>query len=295
MDKIDLSKLLEEYKDLLPGNEDITFYQEHGWYITPVIIDEDTIDLARVAADEFYAGILDHTLMNGDRIANTSNDKGASIYNNEFVTLQKKGLANLGFHPLILATAAILSGSESIRLFADSLVTKKPSPEAQNNTVGWHTDKAYWPTCSSDQLLTAWIPMQDCTLDMGPLFHIDKSQQWKDNTDLKRFYSFNKQELNQLESHLKEVVSDYKEVPMLLKKGQVSFHNCNTIHASRPNISKVDRMALAVHFQDHANRYQKAYKANGELIEIGYDKLCRKDGVGNPDYSDPVIFPTLLS
>ena len=80
---------------------------------------------------------------------------------------------------------------------------------------------------------------------------------------------------------------------MIIKKGQVCFHNCHTIHASGINTSEVNRVALAVHFQDTANQYQKAYKADGSLISIGYDELCSKDEKGNPNYADPTVFPEL--
>ena len=290
----DLKSIKEAKGNLLPSEKDLQFYNEHGWYVSPIIIEDEVINAAMKGAEEFYAGILDHSLENDDRIENSSYSQDKTIHNNEFVTLQKQALSQLGFHDLVLATAAILSGSKSIRLFADSLVSKDPSPDIKNNAVGWHTDKAYWPTCTSDQLLTAWIPLQDCTIDMGPLFHIDKSHKWKDIEELKQYYSFNNQDLGGLEQHLKSRMPEYQEIPMLLKKGQVSFHNCNTIHASRPNTSNLKRMALAMHFQDDTNKYQKAYKATGELISIGYDKLCRKDSAGNPDYSDPRIFPLLL-
>lgn len=292
---LSLGQIRQQYSELLPSEKDIAFYQEHGWFIASFSLENTLIDKAITGAEEFYEGRLDRALKNNERIANSASDTHTVIQNNEFVTLQKKALAEVGFHPLVVATAAILSETEEIRLFADSLVNKKPSPEKKGNAVGWHTDKAYWPTCSSNNLLTAWIPFQDCTIDMGPLFHIDTSNHWRNNKALNSFYSFNNQSLGGLEEYLKSEVPDYKEVPMLLKKGQVAFHNCNTIHASRPNISKVNRMALAIHFQDQTNHYQKAYKGEGELISIGYDKLCGRDTDGNPDYRDPSIFPLLLT
>lgn len=213
--------------------------------------------------------------------------------NNEFVTLQKKELQTLGFHPLIAAAASILAETDEVRLFADSLVNKLPTKN-KTGVVGWHSDKAYWPTCTSNNMLTAWIPLQDCTIDMGPLTHIDESHKWKDEEQLKSFFSFNNQDLTSFEDYLSKQKKEYTKTSMTLKKGQVSFHNCNTIHSSFPNVSNVNRLALAVHFQDKANRYQKAYKENGELIVIGYDKICKKDSSGNPDYTDSELFPLIF-
>jgi len=202
-------------------------------------------------------------------------------------------LQNLGFHPLIVETAALLAETDEIRLFADSLVNKLPSNE-NKGAVGWHSDKAYWPTCTSEKMLTAWIPLQDCTLEMGPLTHIDKSFLWKKDEKLKKFFSFNNQDLASFEKYLEKERQGYIKTPMTLKKGQISFHNCNTIHASYPNTSDKNRVALAVHFQDASNTYRKQFKENGELIVISYDKICKKNAEGNPDYRDKKLFPVLF-
>ena len=144
-------------------------------------------------------------------------------------------------------------------------------------------------------MLTAWIPLQDVTLDMGPLMHIDHSHKWKDDTKLKSFYSFNNQNLNDFDTYLSSDKPDHSRSYMTIKRGQVSFHNCHTIHSSHPNTSTMDRVALAVHFQDHRNTYQKAYKEDGQLIEIGYDKLCKATPDADPDYSNSAIFPVVYN
>jgi ectoine hydroxylase-related dioxygenase (phytanoyl-CoA dioxygenase family) len=209
-------------------------------------------------------------------------------------TLQKKELKELGFYPIISAIAAMLAKTTEIRLFADSLINKLPEKPTSKGVVGWHSDKAYWPTCTSNRMLTAWIPLQDCTEDMGPLTHINQSHLWKDDKSLKSFFSFNNQDLSNFESYLENQKKDYVKTKMTLKKGQVSFHNCNTIHSSFPNTSNKSRLALAIHFQDKSNRYQQAFRENGELIELGYDKICSRDELGKPNYRDYEIFPVIF-
>lgn len=290
------SHLSGDQKNLLPTEEDILIYEKNGWYASPVILDHALIDQAIRGAKDFYKGKTDFNFIGSEKIANDGGENVNPVMNNEFVSLQKAELQALGFHPMISAVAALLSRSSEIRLFADSLINKTPVNESiKQGAVGWHTDKAYWPTCTSDKLLTAWIPFQDCTIEMGTLMHIDQSHLWKDESLLKSFYSFNNQDLSKLNDFLKEHKPNHKKTPLLLKKGQVSFHNCHTIHASEPNTSKVNRMALAMHLQDETNQYQKAFNKDGELIQIGYDMLCEKDEDGNPDYSDEKIFPLLYT
>ena len=76
------------------------------------------------------------------------------------------------------------------------------------------------------------------------------------------------------------------------RKGQVSFHNCRTIHGSGPNVCGDPRRAIAVHLQDEANRYREYMGDNGQLARHANNALCRQvDGV--PDYADPTICPVL--
>ncbi len=287
-------ELTEEQVNLLPTEKDILFYEKYGWYVSPVILSEDLMKEGVLGAKEFYDGIRDFKLKDNKGIADEDYNPSSAIRNNEFVTLQKKELQKIGFHPMISAIAAKLARTSEVRLFADSLVNKLPSKPTSKGVVGWHSDKAYWPTCSSNKLLTAWIPFQDCTEDMGPLMHIDKSHLWKDEKELKNFFSFNNQDLAKFEEYLKKNKPDFKTSFMNLKKGQVSFHNCNTIHSSYPNISNKDRLALAVHMQDCSNTYQESFKDTGEKIVIGYDRICKKDEFGNPDYRDSDLFPVLF-
>jgi len=282
--------LTSKLQDLLPSEEDIRFYEKNGWYISKKIFTDEAIDTAIKGANEFYNGERDFTILNKEGIADDWQE-GTILRNNEFVTLQKKELQQLGHHEIIGAIAAKLSRTNGIRLFADSLINKAPAKD--KGIVGWHTDKAYWPTCTSEDMLTAWIPFQNCTEDMGTLTHIDESQQWKKEKELKKFYSFNNQNLSDLKSYLNLNKPAHKTSLMLLQKGQVSFHNCNIIHSSSPNLSTKNRMALAIHLQNTENRYKKAYKENGEEIVIGYDLLCKKDENGLPDYKDENLFPVI--
>ncbi len=288
-----MRQLTEQELSLLPSEEDINLFEKKGWYASPKVISDELIDEARKGADRFYRGERDFLLSNDSGIANDTVDESSALLNNEFVSLQMKELKALAFNPLIGAIAARLARTDAIRFFADSLINKKPSKSTSKGIVGWHSDKAYWPTCSSNNMLTAWIPLQDVTIDMGSLMHIDESHEWRNEQELKQFYSFNNQDLSKFEQFLKKNKPKHKRSTMLLKKGQVSFHNCNTIHSSSTNVSQINRMALAIHMQDDNNHYVKAYKDNGDLIEIGYDKLCGKDELGNPNYSDENIFPTM--
>jgi len=287
-----LSDLSEVGKTFLPTKEEVSLFKERGWVASKSVLSDALIDNAIKGAESFYAGERDFVNSKLDKVANDLQE--TVLRNNEFVTLQKREIQELGFHPIIGAIAAALCETNEIRLFADSLICKNPAKIQEKGIVGWHTDKAYWPTCTSDNLITVWIPLQDCTIEMGPITYIDGSHKWKDDSDLKSFYSFNNQNLVDFVNHLKIHKPNHKRSIMNLKKGQIRFHNCNVIHCSMPNISNQKRLALALHLQDGNNQYQKVYKPNGDKIVIGYDKICERDINGDPDYSENTLFPLIF-
>ncbi|RUT03100.1 hypothetical protein DSM106972_054080 [Dulcicalothrix desertica PCC 7102] len=285
--------LAEELLELLPTQEDIAFYEEHGWYISKKVIPDEIIDEAILASEKFYQGERDAELPITIGYSNWKKEDGYDIIrNNEFVSLQSNKLRTLALQPIIGAIAARLARTNRIRLLDDQLVYKPPQDQTGKSAVGWHADRAYWATCSSHKLLTAWIPFHDCDETRGPLVVLDKSHKWSGTQDTRFFNNYN---LEEMEKTFQQGGRQVVKIPMSLKKGQVSFHHCWTIHGSLPNYSKSFRLALAVHLQDADNHYQPFWNKEGKEIHIIDESLCRKLPNGNPDFSDPAAFPVLWS
>lgn len=289
--------LTEEQQALLPTEEDVCFYEEHGWYISPAVIPETAINNAIAGSQAFYRGERDATIPFEQGYSNWKPEDGDIIRNNEFVSLQKQELRHLALQPVIGAIASRLARTKEIRVLDDQLVYKPASPNKQgindiNTSVGWHSDRAYWATCSSDNLLTAWIPFHDCDIARGPLVVLDKSHRW---SDLQNMRHFNNSDLSSLTDKFQQEGKKVVKVPMTLKKGQVSFHNCWTVHGSYPNHSHLHRQALAVHLQDQGNCYQPYFDSQGKEIHIFDEKLCRRLPDGDPDFKDPDVFPIVWS
>lgn len=283
--------LTPEQLELLPTEEDIAFYEEHGWYISPKVIPDEIIDQAIIGSQKFYQGERDATLPYDTGYSNWKPGDGDELRNNEFVSLQKKELEQLALQPIIGAIAARLTRSKTIRRFEDQLVYKAPTTTAGKGAVGWHTDHAYSSNCTSDKLLAAWIPFHDSEANRAPLVVIDGSHQW---TGTEHLRDFNQQDLPKILQEFAEEGKKIVEVPMVMKKGQISFHHGWTIHGSYPNHSDQIRLAMAVHLQDETNRYQPFWN-NGKQIHHFLDSICRKLPNGEPDYSDPNIFPVIWS
>jgi len=278
-------QLTEEQVDLLPTPDDVEFYSENGYYISPVLFSDAEMDDALYGCERFYAGERD-AIVSAELerfLGSKPTDDGIRI--NDYVSLVNRDIAAIAQHPLIGAIAARLSGHREILLWHDQMIYK-PADERADTAIGWHTDRAYWHTCSSEDLLTAWIPFHDCDEAIGTLMVVPGSHRWNDAQDLRGFHT------KRLGDSAAGSGWQSLRVPLNLRKGQVSFHHCRTIHGSDSNCGQRARISISVHLQDDSNRYVEQRDANGQVIYHRNDFLCRKVN-GIPDYRDPGICPVL--
>ena len=273
-----------------PPAEDVRFYREHGWWVSPCVIPDALLERVRAALQRFYAGERDHDLPDVAKSRDWSPEDGDVLRLNSYVSMQMDAVAELVRLPVIGRMAARLAGTEQIRLFRDSVFYKPPSSGAQRTLVGWHVDRAYWLTCTSESMLTAWIPLDDSDASTGTLSVIDGSHRWSDHADLR---TFEEQDLSALERRFRPGVADVREIRLTVPKGAISFHHCRTIHGSRENAAARPRIAVTVHMQDAGNRYRVAWDHENKRVHHLNDILCRTTPDGNPDYADPTIFPVL--
>jgi ectoine hydroxylase-related dioxygenase (phytanoyl-CoA dioxygenase family) len=278
---------------ILPSENDVAFYREHGYFISGEIVSGDVIDDARLGIERHFSGHRDEHLAHDAGFSDWQPGDDPTLRNVEFLALRNHQVRSLALLPVIGAIAAVLSGSDEVRLWDDQLVWKEPSaPTDEAAVVGWHTDRAYWRTCTSEQMLTAWIPLHDCPASMGPLCVVDGSHRWTFTDEMR---SFKKKDLHALDPSIDRDDFESRVRVVELSKGQVSFHNCRTVHGSGPNHGNTPRVALAVHLQDGANRWQEHRNDAGTSWELVNDRLARKHIDGTPDYTDPAIFPVLWS
>ena len=281
--------LTPEQEALLPSDQNIVFYREHGWYRSPRILPDVLLDRAFAGIQRHFSGERDWTLPPTSGFSDWKPGDGTMVRNAEVVALQNAQVRELVLYPLLGAIAARLMGSQTIRYFADTLVDKPGTLPNEESVVGWHTDRAYWGTCTSDSLLTMWIPFQDCTVDMGPLLYVDGSHTWPGTETMRTFRCKDLSELERKFPDRRPIV----RIPMTLRRGEVSVHHCRLIHGSGPNRSGTTRLAFAVHLQDADNRYRVYRNEQGIPWHIFLDDLAPKLVDGTPDYTDPTVFPTL--
>ena len=68
--------LSDEQVALLPTEEDIAFYEEHGWYISKKVIADEVIEEAIAGSQRYYRGERDMQLPVDGGYAMTGPDQG---------------------------------------------------------------------------------------------------------------------------------------------------------------------------------------------------------------------------
>jgi len=279
---------------LLPTDDDISFYREHGWWISGTILTDAELDRADAAMKRHHAGERDSQLPGGKAVPwNWKPENGNVLRKNDYSCHESRDLMALAKNPILGAIAARLSGAHTIRMWHDQLLYKPMDNHTKSANIGWHTDKAYWMTTSSDELLTAWIPFHDVTAQMGAMQIVDRSNHWgRWNLDSSKL-EFTNADLDNVEKMFDTRGQTVTRLPVELKKGQVSFHHCFTIHGSSANRSTQARRSLAVHMQPGDNHWREFVNAKGAKAWHFNDDIARKDARGLPDYADPSLFPVL--
>ncbi len=285
--------LTPQQRELLPSESDVEFYREHGYYVSQKIFTDAEIEAALSGSERFYALDLDEPppaiAAKLEEHFRPKCPPGEGLRKNDYASFWNRDLGYLARHPLLGAIAARLAQTPEIRLWHDQLLYKPVDTPDKKSNVGWHTDRGYWKTCTSHNMVTAWIPFHDCTAQMGTITMIDGSLHWPDNTEKLNFFS---SDLEGLEREFDSGGRSVVKVPINLEKGQVSFHHCLTIHGSGPNRGTAPRRSIAVHLQDEVNRWQEFRFKQGRLATHANDRLVRQAN-GVPDYTDPDFCPVL--
>jgi hypothetical protein len=288
---------------LLPTPQDLAFYAEHGWYLSRRLFDDAELDALTKASDRYYAGHRDRKLpVTPPFLAAWTEQDGPVQRHNDYVHYQSDEIGRILRKPLLGAVAAALAGTYETRVFQATMIYKPPNPDEPSNLVPWHIDRHYWQTCTSEQMLTAFIPFHDCGEEMGTITMIDGSHRWAETgTDdsTRHFARRDRAELGEiLERTARFNGAEVKKTPVTIPRGHVSFHRCTTYHGSGPNLSDRPRRAISLHLQDGDNRYRPHLRPDGSPLVYNHDVLVRRTvpaggGPAQPDYADPDFCPVV--
>jgi len=285
-------------QDLLPTDADVQWFADHGWYLSKRLLSDGEVDALADASERFYAGHRDRVLPHHPpTLAYWEPAHGQVQRHNDYVHYESDATARILRKPLIGAVAARLAGAREIRVFQSTLIYKPPVDDEVTNLVPWHADRHYWQTCTSQRMLTAFIPFHDCGEDMGTITMVDGSHRWQEVAGDDSTRHFAERDRAELQLILEETAAlngtEVRLVPMVIPRGHMSFHHCLTYHGSGHNHSGRPRRAISFHLQDGENRWRPYGRADGSLVVYNHDWIVRKTSDGTPDYADPVFCPVL--
>ena len=176
-------------------------------------------------------------------------DSAAKLCKIELPQLANRAIMELVSHSEIGRIPAEATGADMVQVWWVQLLGKPATTPGQDaaTRIGWHQDRQYWGAWEADaQLLTAWVAVSDVGADAGPMRFVGGSHRW----GLLGRGDFYGQDNDALKDEIGAPDGEtWSETPAILPPGGVSFHDCQTLHASGPNHSGEMRRSFAIHLR----------------------------------------------
>jgi ectoine hydroxylase-related dioxygenase (phytanoyl-CoA dioxygenase family) len=161
--------------------------------------------------------------------------------------------------PRLAGMAKRLTGSDSIRLFHDQALVKKPGPSAASP---WHQDQPYWPS-KEPGMISCWMALDDVTVDRGAMQFIPGSHKWGEFEPIS--FEGDGPALRELVNEEQEAL--WKPVPVELKAGDCTWHHGLTFHFTRPNTTEHIRRAIVTIYIPEGVNFAADEKMEGPLSD----------------------------
>jgi ectoine hydroxylase-related dioxygenase (phytanoyl-CoA dioxygenase family) len=214
--------------------EQVALYRENGFVKLPDVLSAQTL---RYFGREFTAKVGALNTLRRPMEERTTYEKAFLQVMNLWT---KSALVErFVFGRRLARIAAELMKVRGVRLYHDQALYK----EAGGGFTPWHADQYYWPL-ATDRCCTAWIPLQDTPLEMGPVAFAPGSQRFEHGRDLEISDESEAAVGTALE---KQGFGQFEE-PFRL--GEVSFHSGWTFHRAGPNRTDRCREVMTIIYMD---------------------------------------------
>jgi ectoine hydroxylase-related dioxygenase (phytanoyl-CoA dioxygenase family) len=143
------------------------------------------------------------------------------------------------FSKRLARIAADLLEVNGVRMYHDQALYKEP----YGGQTPWHADQYYWPL-ATDRTITAWIPLQETPLPMGPL----EFSAGSNRLSLGRNLQISDESQDLLEKVLDN--EGYRHVVEPFDLGEASFHIGWLFHRAGANMTDRMRKVMTVIYMD---------------------------------------------
>ena len=267
--------------------------KKHELIDKPYILTKDQIDFYSTyryikLKDVFDAETLSYynehiskkvTEMNADSKPLEKRDTYGKAFVQLFNLWKEDGaIKTLIFSKRLAQIATDLMQVKGVRLYHDQALFK----EAGGGITPWHADQYYWPL-QTDKTVTAWIPLQETPLNMGPLEFSAGSHEIIDGRDL----SISDESEKAIQKRLR--VTDFKHVIEPFDVGEVSFHSGWVFHRAGANTTQEMRKVMTVIYMD---KDMKLKKPSNDGQQNDWDTWCPGVQIGETINSplNPVLY-----
>ncbi|NKB67518.1 MAG: phytanoyl-CoA dioxygenase family protein [Candidatus Latescibacteria bacterium] len=155
-------------------------------------------------------------------------------------------------HARITAAVAQLCQSDALRVWHDQIQYKPPG---HGGATHWHQDHPAWPIIEPADLISAWVPFADATVDNGCMWMVPGSHRWGNQQGLVHPNSEDDFTPQHTDPTRLPANVDLTPVPVEVRRGECSLHHSLTWHGSPQNRSSRARPAIAVHYMPAHTRY----------------------------------------
>ncbi|WP_396175797.1 phytanoyl-CoA dioxygenase family protein [Flavobacterium sp.] len=214
--------------------EQIDFYRKNRFIKLKDVLNYETIGFFNDAISKQVH------VMNQEQIALEER----TTYGKAFLQLFNLWLENdrvkkLIFSKRIAQIASELMEVKGVRLYHDQALFK----EAGGGITPWHADQYYWPL-ETDKTVTAWIPLQETPLEMGPLEFSAGSHTIVEGRELE--IGDESEEIIQKKLR----VTDFKHIIEPFDLGEISFHSGWVFHRAGANVTNEMRKVMTIIYMD---------------------------------------------
>tara|TARA_R110002074_G_scaffold161480_11_gene319604 strand:+ start:77940 stop:78746 length:807 start_codon:yes stop_codon:yes gene_type:complete len=251
----------------------IDFYSTYRYIKLKNVFDQETLT--------YFNGIISKkvTELNAEPKPLDKRD----TYGKAFVQLFNLWKEDETIKPLIFSKrlaqiATELMQVDGVRLYHDQALFK----EAGGGITPWHADQYYWPL-QTDKTVTAWIPLQETPLTMGPLEFSAGSHEIMEGRDL----SISDESEKAIQNRLK--VTDFKHVIEPFDVGEVSFHSGWVFHRAGANTTQEMRKVMTIIYMD---KNMKLKKPSNDGQQNDWDTWCPGAQIGKTINSplNPILY-----
>ena len=227
--------------DYIISKKQIDQFWEAGFILLKEVLNKDEI--------KYYGQVIRDIAKNRIEKNNLEPVSEGAFYQSLNLRFDTPGMMKFCLAERFGGIVAQLLNVDSVRIYHEQILFKPPG----GNQTMWHQDQFYWPL-DSNLVVGMWMPIVDCTSDMGMIRFVKGSHKYGDlKADV-----ISKNSHSIFDTFIKRESLEIIEVNTC-NAGDCTFHFGWTVHGAGKNVSNKMREAMIVSYFADGIRVGKLY------------------------------------